>query len=101
MIKVELSKGVYKGENHKIVVRSERGQVVVFIDQSRLEFTTPAAFKIGFTMVKKAGAAMSGDFVKLVINSKELQLLPEHALKVGGAILRKFEDADDFQITRG
>jgi len=101
MIKVELSRGVYKGESHKIVVRSERGQVVVFIDQSRLEFTTPAAFKIGFAMVKKAGQALAGDLVKLVINSKELQLLPEQALQVGGAILRKFEDADDFQLNRG
>ena len=101
MIKVNLSSGVYKGGHYKIVVRSENGQVIVFIDQSRLEFNTPTAFKLGFTMVKKAGEALVGDFVSLLINSKELQLLPSQALQVGGAILRKFEDADDYQLNRG
>ena len=101
MIKVNLSSGVYQGGNHKIVVRSENGQVIVFIDQSRVEFNTPTAFKLGFAMVKKAGEALVGDFVSLLINSKELQLLPSQALQVGGAILRKFEDADDYQLNRG
>ena len=50
---------------------------------------------------KKAGEALAGDFVSLLINSKELQLLPQQALQVGGAILRKFEDADDYQLNRG
>jgi hypothetical protein len=87
MIKVELRSGVYQGGHYNIVVRSENGQVVVFIDQSRLEFNTPSAFKLGFTMVKKAGEALVGDFVSLLINSKELQLLPCQALQVGGAMV--------------
>ena len=98
MITVNLKRGIYQGECSRIVVRTENGHVIVFIDSSRLEFKTPAAFKMGFAIVKQAGLALTGDFVSVVINGKELQLLPEQALKVGGAILRKTDDADDFQL---
>ena len=97
MIAVNLRRGVYKGEFSKIVVRSESGHVIVFVDTNRLEFKTPEAFKLGFAMVKKSGSALNGDFISVVINGKELQLLKEQALKVGGAILRKTDDADNFQ----
>ena len=97
-ITVDLKRGIYQGSCCQIIIRTENGQVIVFIDQSKIEFKTPAAFKLGFALAKKAGLALQGEFVSLVINSKEIQLLPEQALKVGGAILRKTDDADDFQL---
>jgi hypothetical protein len=99
-MRIELKNGIYEGATHKVTVRSENGHVIVFIDESRVEFKTPAAFKAGFAIVKKAGLALTGDFVSWTVNGKEIQMLPEHALKIGGAILRKTEDADDFQLNR-
>lgn len=95
---IDLKRGVYQGAHCKIAVRSENGQVIVFLDASKLEFKTPEAFKLGFAMVKKAGLALAGDFISWVINGKELQLTPDQARQVGGAILRKTDDADDFQL---
>ena len=97
-ISIDLKRGIYQGTCCKIRVRAENGLVILFIDHSKIEFNTPTAFRVGFSIVKKAGLALQGEFVSWVINGKEIQLLPEQALKVGGAILRKTDDADDFQI---
>jgi hypothetical protein len=82
----------------KIVVRSEYGQVVLFVGDKRLEMSTPVAVKVGLAMVDDGGSVLQvGDIVVLEISGFEVLLLPETAMRIGGAILRKANHADDWQ----
>jgi hypothetical protein len=51
-------------------------------------------------MVKQAGSALPGEHVVLKVNGDALNFPPEGAKQVGAALLRKADDADDFQIMR-
>lgn len=68
------------------------------IGDKMLEMRTPEAHRIGFAMCKQAGLAEPGELIVVKINGSELQFPPNNARQVGGALLRKADDADDFQI---
>jgi len=90
--------GIYRPRVTKLVARQEQGSVVVFIDDRRLEMTTPIAVKVGFSLCKNGGAWLEpDDRVLLEISGTEILLLPEIAVRLGGAILRKADRADDWQ----
>lgn len=95
---VETKTGIYSGEVNQIKVRHRFGKVLLKIDDSVLEFKTPEAFKLGWDIVCKSGQLQPSEFVSVKINGKVIELLKEQGLKVGGALLRKCDDADDFQI---
>jgi len=71
--------------------------VYLLVDDKMLEMRTPAAHKTGFALVKQAGEALPGEFVVLKVNGYALNFPPKSATQVGGALLRKADDADDFQ----
>jgi len=79
-------------------MRSRGGLVYALIGDKMLEMRTPEAHRIGFAMCKKAGEAEAGELIIVKINGTELQFPPNNARQVGGALLRKADDADDFQI---
>ena len=98
MISVSLSTGVYCPWSARVRVGHDRGHVRVAINEKAIELTTPAAHKMGYSLAVKGGQAQRGEHVTLSINGERLQLLPEHAVQLGGAILRKTDDADDYQL---
>ena len=90
--------GVYLPQTGNAVVRAENRNVVLFIEGKRLEMTTPVAVKVGLALVRNGGGILEpGDVIVLEISGIEVLLLPETAIKIGGAILRKADRADDWQ----
>ena len=96
-IKIYLSKAVYAPEIKRIAPRVERGGVVVWLDDYRIEMTTPVAVKIGLALVKSYTTAEPGDLVIMRVNGIEVQLVPFQARHVGGVMLKKADRADDWQ----
>ena len=100
-IEITRSRGILTGVNFTVRVRSRYGLVYWMIgDKAPLEMRTPAAHKTGFALVKHASEAIAGELVVVKINGENLTFLPEHATQIGGALLRKADDADDFQQHR-
>ena len=98
MISVEIKSCTILIEPHNIIVGHRFGLVLMNIDGSILEFKTPEAFKLGWDIATISGDMLDGETLCVKINNKEIYLGKEHGLKLGGALLRKCDDADDFQI---
>jgi hypothetical protein len=81
-----------------IAVRATGPLVVVFIDGAGLPFLTTVVHPVGFQMVKLASQAEKGDVVVMQINGTDVLLPPVSAKKVGSALLRKADFADDWQL---
>lgn len=97
-IKITLKHGVWSSAIYQIRVRAERDSVLMLIANKMVSFTAPTAHRTGFSLAKLAGCALPGEFVIMAINGSDVDLLPEHALKIGGALLRKADDVDDYQL---
>lgn len=97
-MKVDIKKGIYSGETHQIRVGHRCGKVLLAIDESALEYNTIDAFKLGWDIVTKAGILQHNELVTVRINGKMIELPQQQSLQVGGALLRKCDDADDYQI---
>lgn len=100
MITVNKKVGIYQPEPMEIRVQSRFGKVYVLVNDAKIEFNVPTAFKLGMSIVRKAGELQPNEYLAIKINGGELNLLQDHALQVGGAILRKCDFADDFQKQR-
>lgn len=98
MIKVDKKRGIYNGETHVFRVGHRHGKVLFVIDGAALEFKVPIAFQLGWDMVVKSGELLPNEFVVVTINQKTIELPKEQGLQVGGALLRKCDDADDYQL---
>lgn len=99
-VSISLQKAVYQGQNMTVRVRSEYGHVFAAFNDRVLEMKTPAAHRMGLELVKKGGEAAADELVIVKINGKEIQFDANNAKQVGGALLRKADDADDFQQQR-
>jgi len=97
-IEITRKKAVYIASTLVIRVRSRHGLVYWFIGAKPVEMTTTAAHDTGFAMVMQADQAEPGELVIVKINGVAVQFLPHNAKQVGGALLRKADDADDFQM---
>jgi len=89
---------IYMPKYNNIVVRHEFGAVIVFIGQKRVELTTMIAHDIGYAI--HSSEKQPDEMVVLSINGEKIELLWPIALKLATALLRKADDADDFQIRR-
>lgn len=98
MISVTLSTGVYVPWHAAVRVGHDHGSVRMTINDKTIGMTTPTAHRVGYALAVKGGQAQKGEHVTLSVNGERMQLLPEHALQLGGAILRKTDDADDYQL---
>jgi len=89
---------IYVPKITQIVVRHEMGMVILFIDLKRVELTTLIAHSIGYNihMVKLA----PNEMIVLSINGEEIELLWSVAKKLATGLLRKADDADDWQLRR-
>jgi len=97
-ISIDLERKIYVPYHMTIRVGSRNGLVHCLLGDSVVEFTTTAANKAGFDLVKKSSLAQPGELVVMKINNRTIDLLPAHAKKIGGMMLRKADDADDFQL---
>jgi hypothetical protein len=84
-----------------IAVRQDGPYVVVFIDGRGIQFLTTDIHKVGYDMVVKSSQALPGDSVVMEINGVDIDLPPKQATQVGGALLRKADFADDWQLHHG
>lgn len=89
---------IYAPEIHKIIIRHELGMVIMFIDDRRIELNTLTAHKIGYTMATAKLAP--NEMIVLSINGEKIDMVWPIAVKVSSALLRKADDADDFQLRR-
>ena len=96
-LSIEKRHALYVPQTGDARVRKEYGQVVMFIDGKRLEMSTPVAVKVGLELVKSAATVDTGELIVLTISGVEVLLLPDTATRIGGAILRKADKADDWQ----
>lgn len=101
-LKVDRRTGVaYVPRAGNLAVRQELDKVVVFVDEKRLEMSTPVAVKIGLALCLRSddhGAnVVKGEVIAFEISGFEVLLLPETAMSIGAAILRKADRADDWQ----
>jgi hypothetical protein len=81
-----------------IAVRATGPYVVVFIDGAGVPFLTTTVHPVGFQLVRLAQKAQKGDVVVFNINGTDIDLPPDKATKVGAALLRKADFADDWQL---
>lgn len=99
MIEVSRKIGIYS-ENVIHRVRTRNGLVYWIIGDKAVEMRTPEAHRIGFALCKQAGEAEGAELIIVKLHGRELQFLPNTAKKVGAALLRKADAADDFQLQR-
>jgi hypothetical protein len=83
--------------NRNIVIRQEYGNVIMIVGDKRVELTTSSAHKLGMGIAKKIPYLVKNEIIFIMINGERVEL-PGVADKVAGALLRKADDADDFQI---
>ena len=100
-LKVTRKKAVYTNTNSSVAVRSRYGLVYLNVGDKTLEMKTPTAHGLGMALAKQAGLAERGELVIVIINGVDVQFLPSSARQVGGALLRKADDADDYQLRVG
>lgn len=74
------------------------GKVILFISQKRVELDTLTAHRIGYTM--GTAKLAPNEMIVLTINGEKIDLLWPVAVKVSAALLRKADDADDWQLRR-
>lgn len=97
-ISVDRKRGVFRPEMGDVVVRQDCGDVLVFVKGKALRMSTPIAVKIGLALTGTGGANFEPDeIVVMDISGVEVQMLPQTAAKIGSAILRKADRADDWQ----
>lgn len=97
-ITVDRKTGICDFIPQKVIVRSKYGNVFIFINSLEVEMSTILAHKIGMAMVTKSYNCAPSEYIQIKINNASVVLLPMHATQIGGALLRKADDADDFQL---
>ena len=90
--------GVYMPPFKNIIAQHRLGKVYLVLDDKAVEMTTILAHKIGMKIGLMIPKLAPNELVKLTINRKPLELLPQVAQKVSTALLRKADQADDWQL---
>ena len=96
ILTVDIAKKVYDGSTKVISAKHHFGKVILFINGKGVELTTTIAYGAGLAIAR--AKLDIGEMIVLSINGEKIDLPEPFAMKVAGAILRKAEDADDFQL---
>ena len=91
-------KAIYTQATFQVRMRSRAGLVYMLVGDKPVEMTTTEAHKRAFQMIRLARDAEPGELIIVKINGIELQFPPLSAKQIGGGLLRKADDADDFQL---
>ena len=95
-VDVEEMPPIFTPKVDKIIARQELGKVILFILGSRIELNTVTAHKIGYSMAMAKLAP--NEMIVLTINREKIELPGQLRMQVATAILRKADDADDWQL---
>lgn len=98
MIAVDRVRGRYSPSADSLRVGHRYGQVVLSSGGKSIEIDTPTAIKVCLALGRLYSKLEAGEFINLQINGEDIHLLPDLALKVSGALLRKADAADDWQL---
>ncbi len=98
-LKVEIGKTpiVFIPSVQQAVARHRMGLVYLKLDNLVVEMNTLTAHRIGMALALADTAP--DEMVILIINGERVELLKPFAVKVATALLRKADDADDWQLT--
>ena len=91
---------IFVPEIARITVRHEFGKVVMFIEDKRVELSSITAHEIGLTVARAIPTMEVYEMIVITINNRKVELPKPFASKVSTALLRKADDADDFQLKR-
>ncbi len=97
-IDLEKTPLVYIPTIGRIVARHTFGKVWLFIDDKRVELSTTIAHGIGMAIFRAKIAP--DEMIVLTINGERIELLWPMAKRLAVALLRKADDADDWQLQR-
>lgn len=99
MLKVEIDRKptIYVPTVNKMAVRQHYRNVLLLVDDRRVEMTTIVAHKIGYTIAMAIPKLSPQEIIVLKINGERIELLPDAASKLSTGLLRKADAADDFQ----
>ena len=96
-LEVTRSAGFFTPNVNECTAHHWRGLVCLIIDGKAILMRTPKAHRTGFDLVKQAHEALENEFIELKVNGVALNFPPKSAKQVGAALLRRADDADDFQ----
>lgn len=89
---------LFKPTVDRIVARSNCGVVILFIDNRCVELTTVVAHNTGMIIARAIPTLEKSEMIVLTINGEKLELLKPVASKLSTALLRKADDADNWQL---
>ncbi len=82
----------------KITASAQLGKVILFIDERPVELSTVVAHEIGMIVAKAIPNLEPGEMILLIINGERIELIGNVAEKFYVALLRKADQADDWQL---
>lgn len=97
MITVDRKRGVYTNPGQNFRVAHRYGRVYLIQGDRAMEFDTPTAVRVGLALAKLSNQLEQGEFLELNLDGEEINILPDSALKLSGALIRKADMADDWQ----
>ena len=99
-MRVDQVRGVLIPSTHEIRVKAVGGKIGVLVDGKPAEtLSTVETHRNGFDMIRLADKCHDG-FIRIRINGKPIDVTGELAKKIGAALLRKADQADDFQLNQ-
>ena len=86
---------------NQVKVRARGPFIDLIVGNRKMSMRTPSAHRIGFEVVKMADEILRervDDHIALTINGEDVCVTAFHARQVGSLMLRRSDDADDFQL---
>lgn len=100
-LKIEIIKRPVLLQYKTVVARTEHGKVILFIDDKRVEMNTVLAHKIGMKIFKTITNNLAfNEIIVLIINGEKVEFDQGAAKKLAVALLRKADQADDWQLNK-
>lgn len=87
-----------QGPEKRMYVRHEYGDVVIYSGDSLVRLSTIVAHKMGMAINSLVQKIEPDALIELAVSGQSLKMEPRVAMKVAGAILKKADDADDYQL---
>ena len=101
MIAVDRRTGGYTPPPYPLLVGHRDGQVVLTMGGKRMTIGTTTAIDVCLSLGRMAVKLEPGEHLVLILDGYEIPLPFEAAVTVSGALLRKADAADDWQLACG
>ncbi len=95
-VEIEKTPTIFIQKVNKIIVRHHLGRVLMFIDGKVQSLSSLVAHDVGLSIM--LSEKDPDEMLVFIINGERIELLWPTAIKVATGLLRKADDADDWQI---